>query len=150
MSAETEVRAASTQFYGALSRMANGDPGPVSAICSHGSTITTMHPIGGREVGWAQVEGPWGQVAHLASDGKIGLRDQLLRVVGDVAWEVGVEYGEFKLAGRPVSVEHRVTNIYQREGEGWKLVHHHTDASPAMQEVLKQLQVASEPSASRA
>lgn len=93
---------------------------------------------------------PCRQVAHLASEGKIGLRDQLLRVVGDVAWEVGVEYGEFKLAGRPVSVEHRVTNIYQREGEGWKLVHHHTDASPAMQEVLKQLQVASEPSASRA
>jgi hypothetical protein len=29
-----------------------------------------------------------------------------------------------------------VTNIYRREGGGWKMVHHHTDVSPAMVEAL--------------
>lgn len=140
MSTETEVRAASAQFYSALNRMANGDSGPMSVICSHGATITTMHPIGGREVGWEQVQGPWDQVAQLAAEGTVDLRDQVLQVVGDVAWESGIEQGQFTLAGHPVPIEHRVTNIYQREANGWKLVHHHTDASPGMQEVLKQLQ----------
>ena len=139
MSTETEVRDASAQFYAALNRMANGDASPMSGICSHGSTITTMHPIGGREVGWDQVQAPWGQVAQLAAEGKVDLKDQVLQVVGDVAWESGVESGQFTLAGEHVAIEHRVTNIYQRETDGWKLVHHHTDASPGMQEVLSRL-----------
>jgi ketosteroid isomerase-like protein len=35
-----------------------------------------------------------------------------------------------------VRVDWRVTNIYRREGGGWKMVHHHTDVSPAMVEAL--------------
>jgi ketosteroid isomerase-like protein len=35
---------------------------------------------------------------------------------------------------------HRVTNIYLREGRSWKIVHHHTDVSPAMLYVLNRLQ----------
>jgi ketosteroid isomerase-like protein len=61
-------------------------------------------------------------------------------VHGDMAYELGVERGEFKMAGHPVSLEHRVTNIYRREAGTWKLVHHHTDTSPGMLDVLKRLQ----------
>ncbi|HYU19986.1 MAG TPA: nuclear transport factor 2 family protein [Chloroflexota bacterium] len=35
---------------------------------------------------------------------------------------------------------HRVTNIYRREGGEWKMVHHHTDVSPAMNDLLSRLQ----------
>jgi ketosteroid isomerase-like protein len=143
MSAEDEVRRASEQFYSALNRMANGDTNSMSDIWSHSASVTTMHPIGGREVGWSQVRGPWEQVANLASNGQVKLRDQLLQVVGDVAYEVGVEQGQFKLAGEQVPIEHRVTNIYRREAGGWKIVHHHTDLSPAMVGILSRLQARS-------
>jgi len=53
--------------------------------------------------------------------------------------EIGVERGRFRLGGHPVAIEHRVTNVYLREGGAWKLVHHHTDVSPAMLEVLAKL-----------
>lgn len=139
MSAEAKVRKASEQFYAALNRMLNGDAGPLSDIWSHGSAVTTMHPIGGREVGWDDVRGSWEQVAQLASDGKVGLKDQLIQVAGDVAYEVGVEHGQLKLAGQEVAIEHRVTNIYQREAGVWKITHHHADISPAMQDVLSRL-----------
>ena len=99
-----------------------------------------MHPIGGRKVGWDEVRESFEQVAQLASDGKVELKDQLIRVVGDVAYEAGVEYGQLKLAGRSVSIEHRVTNIYLREAGAWKIIHHHTDTSPEMLDVLSQLQ----------
>ncbi len=71
MSAENDVRQASAQFYAALNSMANGDASSMPDIWSHSATVTTMHPIGGREVGWEEVKEPWGQVGQLASGGQI-------------------------------------------------------------------------------
>jgi ketosteroid isomerase-like protein len=139
MSAEDEVREASSQLYAGLNRMANGESGALVDIWSHSAAVTTMHPIGGREVGWDAVRESFDKVAQLASDGKIGLKDQLIQVAGDVAYEVGIEHGQVKLAGQQVTLEHRVTNIYRREAGAWKLVHHHTDISPAMLDVLSRL-----------
>jgi ketosteroid isomerase-like protein len=140
MSTEDEVRKASTQFYAALNRMLNGDARPLSDIWSHGSAVTTMHPIGGRQVGWNEVRESSEQVAQVASDGKVQLKDQLIRVAGDVAYEVGVEHADFKLGGQKVAGQIRVTNIYQREARAWKITHHHTDLAPAMVEILNRLQ----------
>jgi ketosteroid isomerase-like protein len=53
---------------------------------------------------------------------------------------VGTEQGQAKLAGEQIPIENRVTNIYRREAGGWKIVHHHTDISPAMLDVLSRLQ----------
>jgi ketosteroid isomerase-like protein len=139
MSTENEVSKASEKFYAALNRMLNGDTGPLADIWSHNSTVMSMHPIGGREVGWDAVSESFEKVAELASNGKVELRDQLIRVAGDVACEVGVEHGQFKLAGQQVTIEHRVTNLYQREGGTWKMVHHHADTSPAMMDVVSGL-----------
>ncbi len=72
-----------------------------------------MHPIGGREVGWEEVEGPWAQVASLTSDGQVELGDQLIRVGDDIAYELGTERGQATMAGEQVSIENRVTNIYR-------------------------------------
>lgn len=140
MSAEDEVRSASEQFYAALSRLLNGDAGPVAGAWSHGATVTTMHPIGGREVGWKSVAESWAQFAKLATGGHAKLSDQLIQVVGDMAYEVGIEKGQVTLAGKQVRIEHRVTNVYRRAAGAWKVVHHHADVSPAMQDLLRSLQ----------
>ena len=140
MSAEDEVRKASEQFYAALNRMLNGNAAPLADIWSHSGAVTTMHPIGGRQVGWNEVREAWQQVAQLASDGQGRLDDQIIQVAGDVAYELGTERGQVKLAGQQVTIEHRVTNIYRREAGGWKVVHHHTDLSPAMLDILRRLQ----------
>ena len=143
MSTEDEIRNASKQFYAGLNRMANGNAGPLADIWSHRADVTAMHPIGGRQIGWDAVRASFEQVAKMASDGKIELADQLIRAVGDVACEVGIERGQFKLAGQRVAIEHRVTNIYRREAGTWKMIHHHTDTSPAMLEVLSSLETRS-------
>lgn len=142
MSTEDQVRKASEQFYAALNRVANGDASSMAAVWSHGATVTTMHPIGGREVGWGEVKEPWGQTAQLLSDGQVNLNDQLIQVSGDMAYEVGTEQGQAKLAGEQVDFNHRVTNIYRRENGKWKIAHHHADISPAMLDVLSRLQSA--------
>ena len=144
MAAEDEVRQASDRFYAALNRMLNGDAGPLSEVWSHESDVTTLHPIGGRQVGWEQVRPIWEQVAHICSGGQVRLDDQLLRTGGDLAYEVGTERGQATMAGQTITVDQRVTNVYRREAGGWKVVHHHTDIAPQMQELASRLQAQAE------
>lgn len=139
MPTQDAVRNASKSFYTALNSMAKGDDAPMQAVWSHSSDVTTMHPIGGREVGWNKVKGPWKQVASLCSGGKIALRGQRILVAGAAALETGVEKGQITIAGTKVSFEHRVTNVYKRDGRNWKIVHHHTDLSPEMIDVVRKL-----------
>ena len=122
MSADTEVRRASERFYSALNAMLNGDAGPLSEIWSHSAAVVTMHPIGGREVGWESVGGTWPQIAKLAGGGKAKLEDQFIQIDGNMAYEVGTETGQMTLAGRHVPIKHRVTNVYRRENGDWKVV----------------------------
>lgn len=140
MSSHDEVRKASEDFYAALNRMANGDASSLSDIWSHGAEVTALHPIGGRHVGWDAIRESFEQVSQLASGGNIELHDQLIHVAGEVGCEVGVERGELTMGGHQTSIDHRVTNLYQREAGKWKMIHHHTDTSQAMLEVLSRLQ----------
>src|SRR6266508_6303917 len=106
MSAENEVRQASEQFYAALNRVGNGDASSMPDIWSHSADVTTMHPLGGREVGWDAVWGPWEQVAQLTSgsQGKVTLADQLIQASGDIAYETGREKGQISLAGEQIPI----------------------------------------------
>ena len=135
MSTEDDIRSASNKFYAALNNMLNGDAGPLADVWSHGSDVTTMHPIGGREVGWDEVRQAWGQVAQISSDGQVRIEDQLICVGGDMACEVGTELGSATLGDQAVSFNHRVTNVYRREAGEWKIVHHHTDISAEAQKI---------------
>ncbi len=142
MPTENEIRKASEQFYSAINRMLNGDAAPMAEIWSHSASVTTMHPIGGLQIGWDKVRQSWEQVSGLASEGKASLADQSIQVAGDMAYELGVEHAQGKFGGEQVAMEQRVTNIYRREAGGWKIVHHHTDISPAFVDLLSRLQPA--------
>jgi hypothetical protein len=87
-----------------------------------------MHPIDGREVGWASVNEPWEPIAKTCAGAAITLGDQLTRVVGDPAWARCRERA-LELAGNQVRPEHRVTNIC-REAGGRKILDHHTELPP--------------------
>ena len=119
--------------------MANGETGTMTGIWSHSADATALHPIGGRDLGWEKIRESFDNVASIASDGQIKLTDQIIHGAGDMAYELGTEKGKLKLAGLQVAFEHRVTNVYRREAGAWKVVHHHTDLSPAMMDVLARL-----------
>jgi len=56
-------------------------------------------------------------------------------VSGDLAYTVGIERGEVRVAGRdelsPMAL--RVTLIYRRENSTWKLIHRHADPITTVQ-----------------
>jgi ketosteroid isomerase-like protein len=142
MTAETEVKQASDQFYAALNQMlATGDAGAVTAVWSGGQAGSTMHPIGGREVGRDQVLTTWNQAGPAFSEGKASADDVVvIPLSDDVAYTVGTERFEGKVGGETISGEWRATNIYRREDGSWKIVHHHTDVSPGLMALLARLQ----------
>jgi ketosteroid isomerase-like protein len=141
MSGDDEVRQASEQYYAALTALLNGDAGPLMQAWSHSPDVTAMNPYGGREVGWEQLRPVFERVARMCLDSQatVRLKDSLIRVGGDLAYETGIESGEGIIMGKPTTISHRVTNIYRREAGGWKMVHRHTDLNPAEQEVSSQV-----------
>lgn len=129
------LEAANNQFYEALNIMFTGDVGPVNAIWSHGEDITYMGPFGGMHSGWDQVGAEFANVAALKIGGKIACENLEVRVLGDVGYTLCVEAGEnLDSEGNPVPVSHRATNVFRKENDTWKLVHHHTDISGQLQE----------------
>jgi uncharacterized protein (TIGR02246 family) len=137
MAVNDEIQQVAEQFYAALQQLLTGDPAAMAAVWSHGPDVTTMHPLGGREVGWEQVRATWEQAAAVFTAGQVTVSDQVIvPLTEEVAYTVATERGEGTIGGEAISFEHRVTNIYRREDGVWKLVHHHTDLVPAMVDAI--------------
>ncbi len=142
MAVEDEIRQASDQFYAALNQMlSTGDSGPVTAAWSRGQQGSTMHPLGGREVGRDQVLATLKQAGPMFAEGRSAVDDlEVIPITEDAAYTIGTERFEGKVGGEQLSGEWRATNIYRREDGAWKIVHHHTDASSELQDLLRRLQ----------
>ncbi len=109
MTTEDDVRAASKAFYAALNRMLAGDASSLTDIWAHSAEATTMHPIGDRQVGWDKLGRSFKRVARSSTGGHVAATDQLFRVHGDTAYEVGVEHADFAVGGTQLTVNSRFT-----------------------------------------
>src|SRR5947209_15091011 len=93
MATDTEVRQASDQFYAALKQMlATSDAGAVTAVWSRGEQGSTMHPIGGREVGREQILATWEQAGPAFSEGRATAEDVVvIPLTEDAAYTIATE-----------------------------------------------------------
>ncbi|MEO9651845.1 MAG: nuclear transport factor 2 family protein [Roseobacter sp.] len=139
---EDGVEAVSDAFYGLLNEMMTGIPiaDRLAPLWLDAEGVTAMHPIGGRDTGLEALLPPYDGVASLAASGDIRLDDQSIAVFGDTAIETGVERGSGVLAGEEIVLEYRVTNVYVRSEDGWHMVHHHTDLSQPIIDLLARLE----------
>ena len=139
MSSIDDVHAASTDFYAALNRMAEGDATAMASVWAARESATAQHPIGGRDTGYDQIIASFAKVAEIAGGGIIRLEDQSIDIGADMAVETGIEIGTLVIGGHEATINHRVTNVYRHEDGAWKLTHHHTDMSLGMLEILERL-----------
>jgi ketosteroid isomerase-like protein len=130
-----QVHQATEAFYAALNCMFDGDLGPMSQVWSHAPDVINMGPFGGRQVGWESVRARFEREAGLNFGGRVTAEDIKVGASGDLGYNVCKEVGEnMTMDGAPIQVQHRATNIFRRENDLWKLVLHHTDEVPALQE----------------
>lgn len=137
MSDEDEVRAVSEAFYAALNQMLAGDASALPGLWVQSTEAIAMHPIGDREVGWDDISATFERVARSSAGGHVEMTQRLIRVHGHTAFETGVELAQFTVAGTPLNVNSRVTNIFYRVDGDWKVVLHHGDKSQGIAEALE-------------
>lgn len=126
-----DVRQASDRFYAALNQGMMGDTSEMVAICSHADDVSTMHPLGGRQIGWPEVRSSWEMASHAISSGFVEVRDLQITLLGDdAAFTTGTEHAAATIGGTPVTFSGRCTNVYRREDGVWKIAHHHVDFMP--------------------
>ena len=131
---EKAVREAAAQFYSALNVMFTGDLEPMKKVWSHAEDVTYMGPGGGFRVGWSEVLKDWESQAAMKLGGKVEAVDMRVLVGRDLAITQNYEKGENKGPdGKSLTVLIRATNIFRKEKGEWKMISHHTDLLPHVQ-----------------
>jgi ketosteroid isomerase-like protein len=129
------VRESAEQFYFALNAMFTGDLEQMKKVWSHADDVTYMGPSGGYRVGWAQVLADWEAQAAMKLGGEVKPKDMRITVGRDLAVVSNCEVGEnVGQQGKPRKVEIRATNLFREEDGKWKMIGHHTDILPFLQE----------------
>lgn len=119
-----------TQSRDALDRIANGDPAGFKALYSRGDDITLGNPFGGFARGWEAVAEQIERAASHYTDGETTSFETISEcVTAELTYTVEIERFRARVGGRPdrTDLALRVTCIYRREDDGWKLVHRHAD-----------------------
>ncbi len=127
------VRAASNQFYSALSQLFTGDLAPMEALWSHRNDVTYMGPAGGFRVGWDAVRKDLASQAAMKLGGSIKPRQVKITAGSELATVSNMEVGSNVIGGKKSVVSLRATSIYRKENGQWKMIGHHTDLIPAME-----------------
>jgi ketosteroid isomerase-like protein len=118
------------RYHGALSEFMTGNPQPAVAFFSRRDDITLANPFDPIARGPNQVRLAADRAAMNYRGGRaISFEPFATCVTHDLAYLVEVERYEAKVGGRddltPFAL--RVTSIFSREADGWKLLHRHAD-----------------------
>jgi ketosteroid isomerase-like protein len=107
-----------------------GDWNPLGAVSTAQAPATIFGPQGDCVQGPDAVNAAnRAGAAHFAPGSTNRFETMHSAVSGDLAYWVGVQRSVVRMKGQdaPVPMDLRVTEIYRREADGWKLVHRHAD-----------------------
>ena len=134
MSNEEElVTKANEAFYRAFESL---DIKKMEQVWAKAVHIECGHP-GWRVLrGWDAVMESWKRIFENTPAIQFMLTDLSVQIHGTVAWVTLYENLNSKLEGQDVSATILTTNIFQKDAEGWRMIHHHGSsvAQPASQE----------------
>jgi ketosteroid isomerase-like protein len=119
------------QYHQSVAAFIQGDPGVQKPLWSRRDDVTLANPLGPPAKGFDAVCQIMDSAAVQISEGDGCTFDTIAWVeTADLAYEVGIERNRAKLgdAAEKVPITLRVTTVFRREGDGWKIVHRHADA----------------------
>ena len=114
---------------------AQGRPAAFKALWAHGDEVSICGAFGGVEAGWDNVAARLDWASSQFSEG-IRSRQEIRSTVGaDFAYLVQTEQIRFRVPGRTElsMLELRVTMVFRRGPDGWRIVHRQADSQKSTQ-----------------
>jgi len=123
-----EVTRANQAFYEAFESL---DIAQMDCIWAPQEYVTCIHPGWALRVGWPAVRDSWVLIFNNTFAMQFELSEIQIQVAGDLAWVICTEH----ITASPSADEKQesqvlATNLYERVGQEWKIIHHH--GSPVM------------------
>ena len=123
-----EVTQMNEQFYRAFENL---DVGLMDSIWAHQEYVTCIHPGWSIRVGWPAVRDSWVVIFNNTFSMEFELTELQVQVAADVAWVICTENISSRVGESPQTSRVVATNLFERIGEEWKIIHHHR--SPLME-----------------
>ncbi|HET7341220.1 MAG TPA: nuclear transport factor 2 family protein [Methylomirabilota bacterium] len=119
---KADVIEANARFYRAFETL---DIAEMDRVWAHGEHVRCVHPGWPLLRGWSQVRASWERIFANTAEMRFTLSDAHAMVGDDLAWVTCTENILSETAGRLSVTAILATNVFERGGDGWQLVHHH-------------------------
>jgi ketosteroid isomerase-like protein len=105
--------------------------GLAAQVWRNSADVSLIHPAGHAH-GWEEVKGVYGFFGSAFSERKLTVRDVAIHVNGETAWAEFYWHFVAKQIkdGSPVETDGRESQIYEKTGNAWQLVHVHYSGPP--------------------
>ncbi len=123
-----EVTKMNEQFYRAFENL---DVGLMDSMWAHQEYVTCIHPGWSIRVGWPAVRDSWVVIFNNTFSMEFELTELQVQVAADIAWVICTENISSRIGESPQNSRVVATNLFERIGEEWKIIHHH--GSPLME-----------------
>jgi ketosteroid isomerase-like protein len=127
---DSEWRAFIAKLEAAEEEFARGRPAAFKALWSHADDVTLCGAFGRVERGWEHVSARLDWASSKYADGTRSRKEISSTVGADFAYIVQTEMIHSRLAAQTEYsiLELRVTMVFRREADGWRIVHRHADS----------------------
>ncbi|MBX9400611.1 nuclear transport factor 2 family protein [Lysobacter sp. BMK333-48F3] len=137
---DADLQAMLRKYADAATLFYNGRAEAVKALWSHSDDVTLSGAAGGATAkGWSEVSSrlDWASSQFLDANGTKRIEQVQTAVSGELAYIVQYEHIRYRRPGYPEGAQrdYRVTTIFRREPEGWRVVHRHADTLMQRQDI---------------
>jgi ketosteroid isomerase-like protein len=122
VSDEAEVIEANARFYRAFEAL---DIDEMDRVWAHGPHVKCVHPGWPLLTGWEAVRESWDTIFTNTEEMRFTLSNVSAAVGDDLAWVTCTENILSEVAGRVSVTAILATNLFERDGGGWRMIHHH-------------------------
>jgi ketosteroid isomerase-like protein len=115
-----------------------GNAAPLAAVSAQDLPATFMGPGGGAVRGTQEVSARYARDARVFEAGGTTELEILDMAAGEtIAYWTGFQKARVRMHGKPdvIQMKLRVTEVFRREGDDWKLVHRHADSLAEVNEL---------------
>jgi ketosteroid isomerase-like protein len=120
---QAAVHAANSAFYRAFEAL---DLQAMDRLWAHDASATCLHPGWPLCAGWDEVRASWATIFANTATMRFEVADERIDAEEAMAWVVCVErIRSTGPAGDAMVGAVIATNVFRKEGDAWKMVHHH-------------------------